>query len=298
MNSPLIITGFSKRYGDFSAVNNLSLKLEQGEVFGFLGPNGAGKSTTIRSILNFISPSKGQITINGLDSVKKSVEIKKHIGYLAGEVALYESLTGNQILTYLSSLGKTNDNAFTSNLASNLDAQMDRPIKYLSKGNKQKIGLIQALMHKPSVLILDEPTSGLDPLIKEVFYEIILDFKKAGTTCFISSHDLSEVQKICDRAAFIREGDLISTQNIKELNSNNYRHYKITFDKKVAIPDLISIPGIQKVSQSNNQIDVIIDGYLNNFLTEILKYNPIDLEEIKDSIEDIYMKFYSTQDNA
>ena len=217
--APLVIKKFTKAYGSFLAVDNVSVSVKAGEVFGFLGPNGAGKSTTIRSILNFISPTKGSITIKGLDSVSDSIEAKNHIGYLAGDIALYSSMTGWQLFHHLTALGKQTDWAYVDQLVERLDANPDAKIKSLSKGNRQKIGLIQAFMHKPDVLMLDEPTSGLDPLMKEVFYEMTREMRESGKTIFLSSHDLSEVQKICDRAAFIRGGVIVRRTGLRTIGA-------------------------------------------------------------------------------
>jgi ABC-2 type transport system ATP-binding protein len=227
IKNPLSIINFSKNYDKFTAVDNLTLEINTGEIFGFLGPNGAGKSTTIRTILNFIFPSNGSINIFGLDSVQDAVQLKKHIGYLAGDIALYEEMTGDQILNYLADLQEDTDWDYVKDLVKRLDASLYQPIKTLSKGNKQKIGLIQAFMNKPNLLILDEPTSGLDPLMKQVFYEMVLEMKQAGKSIFISSHDLTEIQKVCDRVGFIREGKLIAIEDLYDKNSMNFKNLRL-----------------------------------------------------------------------
>ena len=214
---PLVLTNLTKKYGKFLAVDNVSLEVQPGEVFGFLGPNGAGKSTVIRTVLNFIKPSAGSVQLFGLDSVHGAVAAKHYVGYLAGDIALYDSMTGLDLLKFLTSLGKETDWDYVKELAEKLQAPLGRPISDLSKGNKQKVGLIQAFMHNPDLLVLDEPTSGLDPLMKQIFYDMVLDMRKSGKTVFVSSHDLDEVQKICDRAAFIREGKIIATEDIKNI---------------------------------------------------------------------------------
>ena len=193
---PVEITNFSKTYGTKVAVDRLDLKVEKGEVFGFLGPNGAGKSTTIRSILNFLTPSNGKISIFGLDSVKNSVAIKNHIGYLAGDISLYDSMSGYQLCKYLTGLGKNTNWDYVDELSDRLQISLQEKIGTLSKGNKQKIGLIQAFMHQPKLLILDEPTSGLDPLMKQIFYEMVLEMKHLGNSVFVSSHDLNDLHKL------------------------------------------------------------------------------------------------------
>ncbi|MDC0035638.1 ABC transporter ATP-binding protein [Chloroflexi bacterium] len=241
---PLIIESFSKTYDGKLAVDSLDLQVEAGEVFGFLGPNGAGKSTTIKSILHFISPSNGEITIFGLDSVRNSVEIKKHIGYLAGDISLYDSMSGLQLIRYLTKLGRNTNWTYVESLAKRLQISLEVKIGTLSKGNKQKIGLIQAFMHQPKLLILDEPTSGLDPLMKQIFYEMVLEMKQMGNSIFVSSHDLNEVQTICDKAAFIKSGNLVGIENIKEDFDFNIRKYTVTFDQ---IPNIKEFMGIDSV---------------------------------------------------
>ena len=230
---PIKIEGFSKNYGSSPAVEDLTLMVEKGEVFGFLGPNGAGKSTTIKSILNFLTPSDGKISIFGLDSVKSSVEIKKHIGYLAGDISLYDSMSGLQLIRYLTRLGRSTNWTYVEKLAKSLQLSLEAKIGTLSKGNKQKIGLIQAFMHQPALLILDEPTSGLDPLMKQIFYEMVLEMKQMGNSIFVSSHDLNEVQTICDKVAFIKSGKLIGIENIKEDFDFTIRRYTVTFKQPI-----------------------------------------------------------------
>ena len=294
MNStkPLCISEFSKLYGELIAVDNLNLEVNAGEIFGFLGPNGAGKSTTIRTMLNFIAPSSGDIKIFGLDSVKDSVRLKEHVGYLAGDIALYGNMTGNQVLNHLAYLRKNSDWKYVADLINRLDAPMDRPIQQLSKGNKQKIGLLQAFMHKPDLLILDEPTSGLDPLIKQVFYEMVLEMKKAGKAAFISSHDLTEVQKICDRAGFIRDGKLIATENLQDENTINYRKYKVRFDKIHDISEFKKLTDIEVISSNDKDMIFTVTGSIDVFIKAIAGYKVLDLDEQETSLEDVFMQYY------
>lgn len=289
---PLKISNFTKRYGKFRGIDNVSLELQKSEIFGFLGPNGAGKSTAIRTILNFMKPSEGSIQVFGMDSVKDSVVIKNHIGYLAGDIALYDDMTGHKILEYLTSLGKKTDWKYVKELETRLDASMDRPLKSLSKGNKQKIGLIQAFMHKPDLLILDEPTSGLDPLMKQVFYDMVLEMKAEGKTIFVSSHDLTEVQKICDRAAFIREGKLVSIEDIKSASNINLRKYSVAFNKAPEIKNFENIQNVSDIHVTGNSMVFTITGDIGPFISILAKHNPIDLDEIETSLEDVFMHYY------
>ena len=293
---PVVIKNYTKRYGSFRGVDDISLEINHGEVFGFLGPNGAGKSTTIRTMLNFISPSDGSIKIYGLDSVKDYKEVKKHVGYLAGDIALYDSMTGRKLLMHLSALGKQTDWKYVDKLADNLKADLDRPIKSLSKGNKQKIGLIQAFMHKPDLLILDEPTSGLDPLMKQVFYDMVLEMKQAGKTVFVSSHDLTEVQKICDRAAFIRDGKLIGVENIVAADSMNVRRYAVTLERPVRAGAFKKIKNVTDVKLEGKKMIVTISGSVGPFIRELATVSPVDLDEQETTLEDLFMHYYKNQE--
>tara|TARA_Y100001970_G_scaffold35118_1_gene43336 strand:+ start:4267 stop:5175 length:909 start_codon:yes stop_codon:yes gene_type:complete len=291
-NKPLSVNNFSKSYSTFLAVDKLSLEINAGEVFGFLGPNGAGKSTTIRTMMNFIKPSTGEIKIFGLDSVQDRVKLKEHVGYLAGDIALYGNMTGRQVLNYLANLRKDTDWTYVEDLIRRLDAPMDRSISTLSKGNKQKIGLLQAFMHKPDLLILDEPTSGLDPLMKQVFYDMVLEMKNAGKAAFISSHDLTEVQKICDRAGFIRDGKLIAIENLHDENAISYKKYQVRFEKTPAMDDFAVNSNVQIVANENNVITFTVTGKIDSFVKTIAQYEVLELNEQETSLEDVFMQYY------
>ena len=291
-DSPIVIKDFSKKYRDLIAVHSLNLQVDTSEVFAFLGPNGAGKTTTIRTMLNFIRPTSGSISIFGLDSVTDDMALKHRIGYLPGDISLYDSMNGNQFLKYLTSLGKKTDWNFVQDLSEKLQAPLDGKIGRLSKGNKQKIGLIQAFMHKPDLLILDEPTSGLDPLMKQVFYDMVLQMKAIGKTIFISSHDLTEVQKLCDRAAFIREGKLIAIEEIKNSFDMNLRRYTITFESEPNPYLFTQIEGVTEAISDGNQITVTIRGNVRHLIEELSKLAPTDLYEQETSLEDLFMKYY------
>lgn len=294
--APLKITNFTKRYGKFRGVDSINIELKHGEVFGFLGPNGAGKSTAIRTILNFMSPSEGTIKVFGMDSVQDYIKIKENLGYLAGDIAIYENMTGRKLLKYLTALGKNTDWNYVEELVSRLDASLDRPLKTLSKGNKQKIGLIQAFMHKPELIVLDEPTSGLDPLMKQVFYDMVLEMKSQGKTIFVSSHDLTEVQKICDRAAFIRDGKIVSIEYIKNAGSLNLRRYIATFNNRPSVKTFSSVKGVTEVKVDGNQLTATITGSITAFISELAKHKPIDLDEQETSLEDMFMHYYENGD--
>lgn len=288
----LKIESFTKIYGETSAVQDLSLEVSEGEIYGFLGPNGAGKTTTIRSTLNFIYPTKGKISVFGMDSVSDSVEIKKNIGYLAGDISLYENMDGLKLFQYLTKLGKSSDWNYIHQLSERFEAVLDRRIGSLSKGNRQKIGLIQAFMHKPKLLILDEPTSGLDPLMKQSFYDLVLDARNSGTTIFVSSHDLTEVQKICDKVSFIKTGKLVASENIKNNMDINLRRYEAEFRSAPDEDIFKGIPNVTDVDRQGTRLTFTITGDVAAALSAVVLYHPVDLREEDTNLEDLFMKYY------
>lgn len=290
--------GVSKLFDGNEALDEISFKVKKGEVFGFLGPNGAGKSTFIRVVLNFIKPSSGSVSIFGLDSVKDSVEVKSKLGYLAGDISLYGQMTGAKLLKYFSTLGGVTNWKLVDEMVDKLGATLDKRISSLSKGNKQKIGIILALMKDPKLLILDEPTSGLDPLMKQVFYDLISDAKKDGRTIFLSSHDLLEVQKVCDRAAFIRNGRLISIEDVNRANNLNLKRYEITFPKTPRSAPFAKIKGVGDLSKFDKTISLAIQGCVTKVLEEAVRQGAINLTEKEVSLEDMFMHYYQDRDQT
>jgi ABC-2 type transport system ATP-binding protein len=288
------IQKLSKRYGhnqDY-ALQNLTLAVAAGEVYGFLGANGAGKSTTIRLLLNFIQPTSGQATICGLDSVKQSVDAKRHIGYLAGEIALYQKTTGHELLHFLQALQPIKHRPYFDKLIKDFEVEVDKPIAELSKGNRQKIGIVQALMHEPDVLILDEPTSGLDPLMQEVFYSAIAETKKRGAAVFVSSHNLSEVQRLCDRAGIIRAGRLIAEKDVADLRQNVGRIFNITFDKAIKPALLKQIPHVQLIQSADTSVVLRVATDINPLLAFLAKHTIISLSTVQDDLEEEFLHLY------
>lgn len=239
----------SKNYGGSRGITEVNLEVREGEVFGFLGPNGAGKTTTIRLLLNLIKPSAGKAQVLGLDSQEGSVEIRKQLGYLPGEFSLYPGLTGAQTLKYFANLRGGVAWQTITIMARRLELDLSRKFRQYSRGNKQKVGIIQALMHKPRLLILDEPTSGLDPLNQQEFYKMVKEACQVGTTVFFSSHIMSEVEKICDRAAIIREGKLVQVGKLEELSGIRSQKLELILAGPVEIEEFNTLPGVEKVEQ-------------------------------------------------
>ncbi len=293
--APAIATfGLGKRYAgsEIFALKNLNLNIMPGEVYGFLGPNGAGKSTTIRLLMNFIQPTDGHALINNKNVVSDSVEIKRGIGYLAGEVTIYPKMTGRQFLDYMAALQPPKRKNFVSELAKTFQIDLSQKIGALSKGNRQKIGVLQAFAAEPEVLILDEPTASLDPLMQEAFFELIYSSRDRGATIFFSSHNLSEVQKICDRVGFIRAGKLIAEQSIADLSSLASQTYSISFAEAVPLADLRRLPKTKVTAHSPHHAVVQIKGDLRPLFMMLARHKVTSLERHEDSLEDEFLRFY------
>lgn len=285
----LKIKKLTKYYNYILGVRDLSLSINKGEIFGFIGPNGAGKSTTIKCIMNQINKTAGEIYINDVVNDKNNVELKRMIGYLPDEVHLYADLTVQQMFNYSNSFYDQDYTERINFLVEKLKIDTTKMIEELSLGNLKKVGIVLAMMHEPEILILDEATSGLDPLMKETFYELLLEEKSKGTTIFFSSHNLSEIKRICDRVGIIKEGQLITVDTVNNL-----------FDSHLEIVTIISddCPKIKKlvdrslISDEKNKIKFIFDGNINDLIKILNNFN-INKILIEDpSIEDIFMHYY------
>src|SRR3990167_7230599 len=252
----------SKQYAGAKkyAVRGLDFDIKAGEVYGFLGPNGAGKTTTVRMLMNFIQPTLGEAKILDLDSVVQSVEIKAKVGYLSGEIAFYPKMKGHQFLQYMNELQPPKNANFLRQLIRLFEFKPDQKIGELSKGNRQKLGIIQAFMHQPGILILDEPTGSLDPLMQEAFYELVRQTKARGATLFISSHNLGEVQKMCDRIGFIRDGKLIAEQNIGDFSKSSTQVYDISFAASAPLTELRRIKGAKVATHTPHYVTIKMKG--------------------------------------
>ena len=285
----------TKRYGDVIGVKDVSLRVNKGVVFGFLGPNGAGKSTTINMLLDFIRPTTGGVKLFGLDAQADSVQVRQRIGFLAGDMAMDQGLSGWQQLEYLGNLRGGFDGEYVAELAKRLDCDLGRKFKTLSRGNKQKVGLIAALMHKPELLILDEPTSGLDPLIQVEFNKIILERRAAGATTFVSSHVLSEVQEICDIVTFIRHGHIMDIKTMEQLFAEAPKQFRITAPNRTAIKaDLAQLPGVH-VESIDHSLTGTYDGDVNKLLKLLAKHQLTDLSLQNTNLEATFMKYYEDE---
>ncbi len=278
-----------------AAVDSLSLSINAGEVYGFLGSNGAGKSTTIRLILDFIRPTDGTITIFGHDNSHVNANIRRDIGYLSGEVALPKMVTGRQLLHYLGRLQGRIDHAYLSDLEHRFQAQLDKKIDTLSKGNRQKIGLIQALMHQPKLLVLDEPTSGLDPLMQEQFYAAIEEAKQRGAAVFLSSHSFSEVERICDRVGIIRQGKLVHQGTIASMRAAQLPVWNVVVAHAADITALKHSSALNVKSFQGTTATVQPIGDISSALAVLSKVKVLSLSPSQDDLESEFMSFYDKE---
>ncbi len=289
--------GLTKLYGKQRGILDINLDIERGEVFGYLGPNGAGKTTTIRTLLHFIFPSRGRASILGLDIARKSLETRRRIGYLPGELEVYSNLTGAELLEFLSHLRGGVDWQYVQELAGRFDYDLSQRIKTLSHGNRQKVGLIQAFMNKPELLILDEPTIGLDPLMQQEFYRLIGEAKAEGRTVFLSSHIMPEVERVCDRVGIIREGRLIAVEDIDVLKERAIRRLEIHFAGSVSPEQFGNIAGVRDVQVQDNILTCTVAGEIDTLIKTAAQYHVVNLISHEPSMEEIFLAYYNQEDD-
>ena len=282
----------TKNYGPNRGIVDVDFTVEPGEVFGYLGPNGAGKSTTIRLLLDLIRPTSGRLTIFGLDSRVKSVEIRKRIGYLPGDFRLYERMTGGELLTYFGHLRGLVGTERGEELARRLELDLDRRIKELSRGNRQKVGIVQAFMHEPDLLVLDEPTSGLDPLVQETFSELVTEATERGGTVFLSSHVLSEVQHMADRVGLIREGRLDLVDSVENLRSRAFTHVEATLAEPPPPGAFAGVGGVRRVDQDGDVVRFALEGEIDALLKALARFHVKALDVRESDLEDVFLARY------
>ena len=289
----IVLNELTKHYGKHRGINNLSFSVNQGEFFGFIGPNGAGKSTTIRTLMGLIRPTGGSASIFGLDCHSKASVIAKDVGYLPSENSYYENMKVRELLQYTADLYGMDCETKMYELSERLNLDLTRKIEDLSLGNKKKVGIVSAIMTSPKLIIMDEPTSGLDPLIQQAFYDILKEENSRGATVFFSSHVLSEVQRLCDRVAILKEGQLIGIQSIKELRESGYK--KVTLSAKEAIPrDFFHLSGIANYAETADKTSVSF-MYNGNITAIIDKLHLLHLDDVlleEPSLEEIFMHYY------
>lgn len=289
----IILNELTKHYGKHRGIDSLSFSVNQGEIFGFIGPNGAGKSTTIRTLMGLIRPTGGSATIFGLDCQTQASVIAKDLGYLPSEDSYYENMKVKELLQYTADLYGMNCELKMYELAERLNLDLSRKIADLSLGNRKKVGIVSALMTSPKLVIMDEPTSGLDPLIQQEFYEILKEENGNGTTIFLSSHVLSEVQKLCDRVAILKEGKLVDIQSIKKLREKGYKKISLTVEKPIA-QDYFNIPGVANYTENAEKTEISF-MYNGNITLIMDKIHMLSLEDVlmeEPSLEEIFLHYY------
>jgi len=292
MTAVIEIEGLTKSYGSHRGIIDIDLVVEAGEAFGFLGPNGAGKTTTIRTLLDHIRPTRGRARIFGVETTADPVAIHRRIGYLPGEFVLYDKLTGRQTIDYFAHLRGGVDAGYQAELVERLDLDLSRRFKEYSKGNKQKIGLVIALQHRPDLLILDEPTSGLDPLVQQTFYEIIREAKAEGRTVFLSSHILSEVEKTCDRVAIIREGRLVKVGRTEDLRDLAHHQVELRFAGAVPRAELEGLAGVSDLAIVDHTATMRVSGSIADVVRVAARHELVDFVSREPSLEETFLAEY------
>jgi ABC-2 type transport system ATP-binding protein len=295
MTAAILTERLTKSYGRQRGVVELDLEVPAGGVFGFLGPNGAGKTTTIRTLLDLIRPTTGRALVLGLDSRRDAVAIRARCGYLPGELALYGRLTGDETLRFFANLRGGVDWAFVRALVERLDFDLGKRVADLSTGNKRKLGLIQALMSRPEVLILDEPTVGLDPLVQHEFYHLIDEAREAGQTVFLSSHVLPEVQRVCDQVAFVREGRLLAVERVADLTSRATREFEVEFATSVPAAALAVVAGVHDVAANTHVLRFTVTGPLDAVVKKLAEFPVVTLTSREPDLEDVFLDFYGEE---
>ena len=294
-STALVTRGLCKSYGDFQALRGVDLEVRRGEIFGFLGPNGAGKTTTIRCLLDLIRPSAGTLRVLDLDPQAEPVAVRARVGYLPGELNIDSNMTAGTALQFFNRLrGGKAEESFIRQLAQRLSLDLNTPIKNFSKGNKQKVGVVQALMHRPELLLLDEPTSGLDPLLQQEVLRMIAEARSAGATVFFSSHILSEVQEIAERVAIIRKGVVVEVAETASLINRAWRRVRIHFRESTDFADLAKLPGVKMLEREETTVVLQVSGEMDALIKSLANYTVIDFESERPSLEDIFLSYYET----
>jgi len=299
MSKPVIeARGLTKFYGKHRGILELDFDVSEGEVFGYLGPNGAGKTTTIRTLLDLIRPTDGEAKIFGRDARVEGEEIRESVGYLPGELALFGDMTGKDTLEYLGNIKGGVDWDYVEELADRLEADLSQVVDDLSSGNKQKLGLIQAFMSKPRLLILDEPTNGLDPLMQQEFFRLIEEARENGQTVFASSHILPVVERICDRVAIIRQGELVAVEEIDDLKEGMLRSLEIQFGERPPEEQFKELPGVEEVNFEGNRLRCKVVGGLDDLIKEAASYEVVNVISHEPNLEEIFLKYYEGKEKG
>ncbi|PLS31525.1 ABC transporter [Bifidobacterium margollesii] len=304
---PAIVTRhLTKRYGRARGIEDVNLTVRQGEIFGFIGPNGAGKSTTIRTLLGLIRKTSGEASIFGLDCERDRTRILEQVGYLPSEVFYYDGMRARDLLNYAASFYRVDCSARIRELAARLDLDLDRKVEDMSLGNRKKVGIVQGLMHRPRLIVLDEPTSGLDPLIQRAFFDLMLEERRRGATVLFSSHILSEVQRICDRVAIIREGHVVDVRSVSEMRRSAVKRVTIGIDHADAAHRVFDdMPGVRSLTVDDGgsaggtaTVSFLYEGDCNTLIASLADMSLADVEIAEPTLEEVFMHYYRPDDES
>jgi ABC-2 type transport system ATP-binding protein len=295
MTAIIEIEKLTKSYGKSRGIIDLDLVVEQGEIFGFLGPNGAGKTTTIRTMLDLIRPTSGRVRVFGVESSADPVAIHRRVGYIPGEFTLYDRLTGRQTLEYFANLRGGVDPAYQASLVERFELDVSRRFREYSKGNKQKVGVVIALQHRPELLVLDEPTSGLDPLVQQTFFTTLRETVADGATVFLSSHILSEVEKSCDRVAIIREGRLAKLDTVDGLRDLAHHQVELRFAGSVPTAAFEALPGVSDLVADDHVLRMRVAGPITPVVQAAARYELLDFVSREPSLEETFLAQYGRE---
>jgi ABC-2 type transport system ATP-binding protein len=297
--TPVIRTEeLTKHYRDGRGVTELDFEVRAGEVFGYLGPNGAGKTTTIRLLLDLIRPTAGRVEVLGLDPRRQGPAVRRQVGYLPGDLRLYEKLSARELFRYFASLRGVRGIGEAEPLASRLDLELDRPIRSLSKGTRQKVGLVQALLHRPTLLVLDEPTAGLDPLVQQEFHRLVRELVGEGRTVFLSSHVLSEVQRIADRVGVIREGRLELVDTVEALRQRGLDRVEVTFAAPPPADAFAVLPGVRELGRHGTTVLLALEGPADPLVKALARFEVVALDSHEADLEDVFLDLYRERPRA
>ncbi len=300
MTPAIETSGLTKFYGNSPGIIDLDLCVEVGEVFGFIGPNGAGKSTSIRTLLNFLFPTRGSGTILGLDIIKGSMEIRRRTGYLPGDLSMYNTMTAREFLTYFANLRKVDTSQTMESLAERFELDLDRKIKDYSTGNRQKVGVVNAFMHEPELLILDEPTAGLDPLMQQEFQNLINEVRAEGRTVFLSSHILPEVDRIADRVGIVRENRLVAVDSVEAFKAKAHSTVTIQFTAAVDASSFADLDGVRSADSRNggSALVVTLSGSPDAVIKEAANHDVLSISSRDSELEEVFLSYYTVDSDA
>jgi ABC-2 type transport system ATP-binding protein len=295
-DAAIAIDRLTKRYGTARGIEDVTLRVARGEVFGFLGPNGAGKTTTIRTLLGLLRPTAGTASILGNDVWRDGVAVRARTGFLPGEFAFDEQVTGEELLDLFADLRGVDDRAYARSLAGRFEADLRRPLGELSRGNRQKVGLVQALAHRPAVVVMDEPTAGLDPLMQEQFARLVEELRDEGTTVFLSSHNLAEVERMCDRVGILRDGRLAAVESVEAITGRALRHVRLRFAEPAPGDEFAALPGVTGLRAEGPELRFLLAGEPTAVVRAAGGHRLLDVEIARPSLEEAFVAAYGHMD--